>query len=61
MPNIYEDKYFKCVEYYEINEKINIGIKIHERKENYDNYTNTKDKFIMNMNIEIIVYLNLIF
>jgi CDP-glycerol glycerophosphotransferase (TagB/SpsB family) len=56
LPNIYEDKYYKCVEYYEINEKINFGIKIYERKENNDNYTNTQDDFIFLFKEDIVNY-----
>ena len=33
MPNIYKNNYFKCIEYYKINEKVNLGIKIYQIKE----------------------------
>lgn len=56
LPNIYEDKYYKCVEYYEINEKINFGIKIYERNENNDNYRNIQDDFIFLFKENIVNY-----
>ncbi len=45
LSNIYENKYFRCVEYYKINEKINLGIKMYKIKENNDKY------FIENKNM----------
>ena len=33
IPNIYENRFFKCVEFYNINDKVNIGIKIYKENE----------------------------
>jgi hypothetical protein len=57
MPNIYHNKYFKCVEYYKINEKINFGIKIYKKKENNDIFSKKKnDNFIYLFNEKISKY-----
>jgi hypothetical protein len=57
MPNIYHNKYFKCVEYYKINEKINFGIKIYKKEENNDIFSKKKkDNFIYLFNEKISKY-----
>ena len=37
LPNIYQNRYYKCVEYCKINEKINFGIKFYKKIENEKN------------------------
>lgn len=36
IPNIYENRFFKCVEFYNINDKVNIGVKIYKEKEDIE-------------------------
>ena len=56
MPNIYYNKYYKCIEYYKINEKINFGIKIYNKKENNNIPSKKKDTFIYFFNEKISKY-----
>ena len=37
MANIYKDKYFKCVEFFNLDEEVNIGLKIYKMNDNMDN------------------------
>ena len=37
IPNIYQNKFYECIEFYNINEKIKIGIKIHQSKGKKEN------------------------
>ena len=57
LANIYKNKYFHCIEFFNYNEKINIGIILYEEKKN----TNTKrfiSNFIMKfeMNYNFLIY-----
>ena len=36
IPNIYENRFFKCVEFYNINDKVNIGVKIYKENEDIE-------------------------
>ena len=36
LTNIYQNKYFKCIEFFNLNEKINFGIKVYQINENID-------------------------
>ena len=57
LPNIYENKYFTCVEYFKINEKINFGIKLYEIKENSKEFIkNANDNAFYFFNEKIVNY-----
>ena len=45
IPNIYKNKYFECIEFFNINEKVNLGFKI---------YNDDKNKVINSINIFIL-------
>ena len=61
LANIYENKYFKCIEYYKIFEKINFGIKIYEKSENNDEYIINKDNMLYIFNELFVNYNKFIF
>ena len=62
MSNIYDDKLYKCVEYYKLDDKINFGIKIYKRKEKEGKYTKEgKDIFISLFNEKVFKYNELTF
>jgi hypothetical protein len=62
LPNIYENKYFTCVEFFKINEKINFGIKLYEIKENSKEFIkNAYDNTIYFFNEKIVNYNEYIF
>ena len=46
-PNINKNKYYECIEFININEKIKIGIKIYKSKENNENIDNFKYYFFL--------------
>ena len=52
LPNIYFNKYYKCIEFFNINEKIKIGIKLYEINENKKNI----EKFNYNLFIKILFF-----
>ena len=46
LPNIYQNNLYKCTEFYNLNEKIKIGIKIYQNKENEEKIKDFKIYYI---------------
>ena len=53
-PNIYKNKYYGCIEFININEKIKLGIKIYKTKEKIENIL---EILIINIFVFVKVYL----
>ena len=47
LPNIYQNKYYECIEFVNINEKIKFGIKIYQTKEKEDNMDDFRKVFFL--------------
>jgi hypothetical protein len=52
LPNIYQNKYYECIEFININEKIKFGIKIYQKQENYENIKAFQTFFFLEKNFE---------
>ena len=59
MPDIYENKYYKCVEYYKLNEKISFSIRIEDKDNKYNK--KSKQNFIYLFNEKTFKYNEIIF
>ena len=51
LPNIYQNKYYECIEFININEKIKFGIKIYQSKEKEDNMEDFRKVFFFRKTI----------